>query len=132
MPDESSNNEKQKKSIFSNWTPGDSKLLMITIAATVVANIVTIILVALAIIVARSFRPNPGTPANYIFLLGISAFPALAAYAAFSSLYRTRRKSIASPFDKVRKWAIVITGLGAGFLTLLYILGWIGFAVGVK
>jgi hypothetical protein len=130
--DESADSERPNKPIFQSWTPGDIKLLIITIAGTVAANIITVIIVALAIIVARSFRPNPGTPSNYIFLLGISAFPALAAYAAFSSLYRTKRERTASLLDKARKWAMIVSGLGAGFLTLLYILGWIGFAVGVK
>ena len=130
--DDSVDGEKHKRSIFEDWTPEDGKLLIITTAATVTANIVTIIIVALALIISRSFRPNPSTPKNYIWFLGISAIPVLTAYVAFYSLYRTRREEDDSPYDGIRKWALVITGLGTGFLALLYILSWIGFAVGVK
>jgi len=127
MPNESESN-KQKNSLFANWTINDSKLLMITITATVVANMVTIIMVAMAIIVARSFRPKPATPQNYIFLFWITPFLVLAAYGAFSSLYRKRNVRSAP----VIKWALIIVGLGTGFLALLYVLAWIGFALGVK
>lgn len=123
---------KREKSIFRNWTPGDSKLLVITIAATVTANIVTVILVALAVIVARSFRPNPGTPGNYAFLFGISALPVITACVAFSTLRRLRRERATFLGDRAFKWVMAILGITAGFSALLYILGWIGLAAGIR
>ncbi len=54
--DKLSNAKKQKDPLFKNWTLGDSKLLIIAIAATVAANIINVILVALAVIIARSTK----------------------------------------------------------------------------
>ena len=46
-------------------TSEDRKLIVITVAATVAANLITVVVVALAIIIARDFRPQPGTPKSY-------------------------------------------------------------------
>ena len=124
--------EKKRDSIFTNWTSGDSKLLIITIAATVVANIFTVILVALAVIVARSMRPNPGTPGSYAFFVGSSLFPLIGVWMILSFLRITRRRKEVDFTGRVIKWIIIAVGILEGFFALLYVLGMIGFAVGVR
>jgi hypothetical protein len=57
---ENSNDSPDKPKGSVSWTSEDRKLLIITIAATVIANIVTIIIVALSIIALRWMRPVPG------------------------------------------------------------------------
>src|SRR5271166_6217330 len=96
VADRPADNGNRQQSTFETWTPGDSKLLVLTVAAAVVANIVTVILVALAVIVARSFRPHSGTLGSYAFLWGSAAFPIMTVYIAFSALRRSRRQKPAS------------------------------------
>ena len=130
--DKPGDGEKKRDSIFGNWTSDDSKLLIITIAATVVANIFTVILVALTVIVARSMRPNPGTPGSYVFFFGSSLLPLIGVWMILSFLRATRRGKEVDLTSRVIKWIIIAVGILEGFFALLYVLGMIGFAVGVK
>lgn len=129
---EPTGDEKRKNSILQGWTPDDNKLLVITIAATVAANIITVVIVALAVIIARSVQPHPGTPGNYAFFLGTSIFPVMTACAAIYFWRRSKHeKDFSFPLRTI-KWAIVILGIFGGVVTLLDILAWIGFAAGVR
>jgi hypothetical protein len=130
--DESADSERPNKPIFQSWTPGDIKLLIITIAGTVAANIITVIVVALAIIAARSGRPTSNTPGAYAFLLGATSFPVITVYMAFSYLHHIRHRRSNSFGDQAFKWVLTILGLASGCIALVYILTWIGFAVGIK
>ena len=130
--DESSNTGNQRNSLFSNWTSDDSKLLVITIAATVAANIITAVMVALAIIVARSMRPNPATPGNYAFLFGTSIFPLLAVWSVLFFFRVSRREKNKDLVDQAIKWTLIIVGTFEGMFALSYILAFIGFAIGIK
>lgn len=130
--DKPADDEKKRESIFRDWTSDDSKLLIITIAATIVANIFTVIVVALTVIVARSMRPNPGTPGSYAFFFGSSLFPLIGVWIILSFLRTTRRKKEVDLTGQVIKWIIIAVGILEGFFALLYILGMIGFAAGVK
>jgi hypothetical protein len=128
--DESANSGNEKKSILKDWKSDDKKLLIITIAATVAANVITVIIVALAIIIARYFRPHPATPVSYAVLLSASTIPLtiiLIALSARSDAIRTGSTS-----GKIVKWIMTIIAIAAGFLTFLVLLGWVGFALGVK
>ena len=108
--------------ILQGWTPDDNKLLVITIAATVAANIITVVIVALAVIIARSVQPHPGTPGNYAFFLGTSIFPVMTACAAIYFWRRSKHeKDFSFPLRTI-KWAIVILGRRCGVVTLLDIL----------
>lgn len=68
-------------------TSEDRKLIVITVAATVAANLITVVVVALAIIIARDFRPQPGTPKSYFLLIPVTATPATITLIAFSVQY---------------------------------------------
>jgi hypothetical protein len=128
----------EAKSAFRNWTKGDIKLFIITVAATVAANILTVIMVALAVILARSSRPNPPTPGNYAFFFAITLFPLLGLWGCFYGLHIARgrhtSRTIGVPdfFDKTIKWTLVIIGVVEGLISIIYILTWIGFAAGIK
>jgi len=130
--DESSNAENHRDSIFRNWTSDDRKLLMITIVATVAANIVTVVVVALAVIIARSMRPNPGTPGNYAFLFGSSIFPLLAVFTVLHVLHTSKHEKKRDLWYQVVKWTLIAIGAFEGLFALLYILAFIGFATGIK
>jgi hypothetical protein len=131
-PDESADNERQNKSVFQSWTPDDRKLLIITIAATVAANIITVILVALAIILARSFRPHPRTTGNYESVFGSSLLPALGVWTVLSFWRHSRRKRATDSVDRMIRWTMAILGIFEGLFILSYILAFIGFAAGVR
>jgi hypothetical protein len=130
--DEPSNAGNQRNPIFRNWTSGDSKLLVITIAATVAANLITAVIIALAIIVARSMRPHPATPGNYAFLFGASLFPLLAVWAVLFFFRVSRHEKNRDLLDQTLKWTLIIVGTFEGMFALSYILAFIGFAIGIK
>ena len=118
-----------------NWTAEDRKQFIVATASAVLANIGTLVIVALAIIVARSFRPHPATAVNYGFSAGLTVYFVLGMVMIISFWFKYKgSKSIKSSslIDKVILWIIAIAGTGCGFLTLLYLLGWLGFAAGVK
>jgi len=130
MPDqiESSN----ENSIFRNITKDDVKLFIITILATVAANIITVIIVALAVIVARGARPTPPTPGNYAINFALSLGPMILLWSAvFPGLRILATHKMPDLFAKVFKWLIVALLVAEGIITMIYILMWIGFAVGI-
>jgi small-conductance mechanosensitive channel len=131
MPETESEPEESKKqsnSLLKTWTPDDTKLLAITAIATMAANVVTVILVALAIIVARSFRPNPGTPGNYVFL----AIPSILMILGTGLIISRRSFKRDESENIVSLWFSRIVNVLIIFSALLYTLAWIGFAVGIK
>ena len=130
MNDEVRDPGRQKRFILGNWTSDDKKQLIITIAATVAANVITIIIIALAIIVARSFRPHPATSASYAILLSSSTVPISIILMALS--VRSDYTRSASIVGKIVKLIMTVIAIATGFLILLGLLGWIGIAVGVK
>ena len=130
MNNESTDTGNQKKFISGSWTSDDKKMLIITIAATVAANIITVIVVALAIIVARNFRPHPSTPMSYVILLSSSTTPITIILIALSA--RSDAIRAGSVAGRIVKWVMTIIAIATGFSILLILLGWIGFAVGVK
>ena len=111
-------------------TADDRKLIVITVAATVAANLITVVLVALAIITARAFNPQPHTPLNYLAILSVTATPATITLIAFSVRYDLRNKEAIAA--KIVRWVMAALGIVATFSLLLLLLGWVGFASGVK
>lgn len=136
MEDESSDTGKQGSRIFGNWTPDDSKLLVITVGATVVANLITVMFVALAIIVARHSLQQPASVGDYAFFAGTGIFPALAIFSIlwfFNHRRHDKRRDKGTDFtDRIIRWVLVIVGICEGFYALLYLLAWIGFAAGFR
>ena len=130
MNDEYKDIGRRKRFIFGNWTSDDKKQLVITIVAAVAANVITIIIVALAIIAARSFHPHPATSASYAILLSSSTVPISVILMALS--VRSDYTRAVSVVSKIVKLIMTVIAIAAGFLILLILLGWIGIAVGVK
>jgi amino acid transporter len=123
----------KEESVLQGLTKEDGKLFLITVAATVVANIVTVIIVAIAIILARSARPHPATPANYAFSFVFALVPALVGLPTLYSLSRFKGSSqLSDNVNKVIKLIIRVLVIVVGTLSLLFILAWIGFAAGIS
>lgn len=126
--------EDNKKSILSNLSSQDIKLLVITFAGTVAANIVTVLLVALAIIVARSFHPVGTSPWPYVILLAETAMGVIAVQMVTYTLRRRRSggERHIIPGYKAIKGGLIIAGVFNACLLLIFVLAWIGFAAGIK
>jgi uncharacterized BrkB/YihY/UPF0761 family membrane protein len=130
----------KKRNFFSEWTSGDTKVLVITIAATVAANIITVLIVALAVILARTAQPHPGTPEFYALFLGFTAYCVFGVIMVFSGWRNAKaRKSEESNLDpttaqivRIARWVIAVLGTLILFGTLIFVLAVVGFAVGVK
>lgn len=119
---------------IANWTPDDTKLLIITAGATVAANIITIVVVALAIVVARSTHLTPGATVGYWVFFWASAFFPLMTIAMVVVFWRNRRGRAAldSFVDRVIRWVMAFAALFSAFMTLIYLLSLIGLATGIK
>jgi hypothetical protein len=129
---DTSDARKHRDPLFENWNSGDVKLLTMTIVATVTANIITVILIALTIIVARSMRPHPGTPGNYAFLFGSSMIPLMAVWTVLYFWRISRREKASDLASQVIRWIMISVGIFEGLYLLLFVLALIGFATGIK
>lgn len=110
--------------------PEDRKLVVITVVATVAANLITVVVVALAITLARDLKPQPDTPKSYLLLIPVTASPATVALIAFS--VQSTLKENSSVVAKIFRWAMIVLGVVATFCLLLLVLSWVGFASGIK
>jgi hypothetical protein len=116
---------------FESWTSNDIKLLVITIVATTAANIITVVLVGVAIIIARSHH-SLRTPRDYAWFFVGSILAAMICGVCIWG-WRQSGTSKADPL-KIRaiSWGIRVFTAWFGLIFLLYILSWIGFAAGIK
>lgn len=114
-----------------NLTAEDRKVIVITVAATVAANLITLVLVALAINIARGYSPRPRTPLNFEMLLSITATPALFIVLPLEILRRNLKDKTSFASKVVRVIMLVVISVSSFFLVLL-LLVWVGLASGVK
>src|ERR1039457_1569776 len=128
MPDEDNEPEdgKKQKGLFGNWVKDDTKLLAITIIGTITANIITVVIVGLAVIIARWWRPSVPTTGDYVFLWAFPIFPLLVLYMLYPGWREGRR------YSKLVNFLSILTGVMAVFIILMTVLAAIGLAVGVK
>lgn len=121
------------KSLVESLTREDVKLFIITVVATVFSNVITVIIIALAIILARSSRPHPGTLGNYAFFFGVTMFTFLGVSGGLWSLIVARTRHGKSDYvEKILKWIIVAVSVVEGIIALIFALTWVGFSAGVK
>jgi len=126
MTDEPTTTQRQKKPTFQSWSPDDSKLLVITVAATVIANVVTVLFIGAAIALAHSFRPTRPTSWPYFILLAMTAMATISVYMVVYSLRRSGSKRDAYPGERAVKFALITVGLFSACLGLIFALVWIG------
>jgi hypothetical protein len=121
--------EEDHRSFLASFSPADLRLFLITFAGTVAANVVTVMVVAVAVIAARpkvSGRPTVGDVLAFLFC-AICGIGFLCWFPVWVRDKRTKGKI--SPRENV---LILIMLVLMGLITseiLLLLLGW---AVGVK
>jgi hypothetical protein len=125
-----------KKESLINWTQDDTKLVVITVGATVVANVVTVIVVALAIIVARSTHLTPGATDGdwaYFWATGTAPFITLFLIAGlYRSMKRREAVKLGNFADKIIASTIAIIGIFCLFMAMMYVLSLVGLASGLS
>ena len=62
---------RSRESYVKSLTDEDRKLIVITVVATVAANLLTVVMVGLAIIIAHNLRVTPDTPKSYFLLIPV-------------------------------------------------------------
>jgi hypothetical protein len=119
--------EERQTSLWTSFSQADLKLFLITFAGTVAANLATVMVVAVALILDGSQRP---TARGVISLLVIAIIGLAFVVHAITTRPRKRAHDIRSV-----RWAkialMALTGL-MGLLVSLYLLGLLGYAVRVK
>lgn len=114
-------------------TSADVKLLVITFAGTVAANIVTVLLVGVAIILARSARSGPPVPALDWVQLGFLPLVALMFAVLYLSRWVHARKTGTKVFGDgfpafIMVPILILFFIGAAIALLI----WVGLASGIK
>jgi hypothetical protein len=117
-----------EESFWSSFTRADMRLLVVTIAGTMIGAILTLALIAIAIIVARQFAKSGGLASSAAFLgEGIGALVALGLLIGWVG-----RRFVAPGWrGVVRGWS-VIWYVGACLYALFLVLGVLGYAAGIK
>lgn len=125
--------EDNEQSVFSNLSSQDIKLLVITFAGTLAANIVTVIFVGLALGTARhlDFASRPWLP---LIIFPLAAIGFLAVTVLDYVIYSRQRKSGRRPFygfwvmKKIMKFlAIALIGFA-----IYIVLDFVGLLAGIK
>jgi Na+/proline symporter len=137
MDDQSKEDNKKPASPISD----DSKLLMITFAATLGANIVTVVIVGLTIAIAHAVGPGlkhpasnatltsaPFTICSIIMFLLLVVGQSCIGISMFSHQSDRKRKQYAR-IGWIAMSVFLTVILGAGLFLMLY---WIGIAAGIK
>jgi hypothetical protein len=128
-PERQAEKERQE-SLWASFTRADMRLFLVTFAGTVAANLVTVVVVAVAIIFARpsnSARPTPGVVFNYLYLVsfGILALVGLLGW------FRKNRSKGSTSRTVATIWVVFAT-VTLVLMTLVPLLVLLGYAVGVK
>jgi hypothetical protein len=107
----------------------DAKLLLVTFAGTVAANIVTVMVVAVAIILVRKPGTSHALPAPP-GLVPTALITCLAvAVLTIGATWVRKRWFASDPGARVMLWML---WLSAAFLIMIFVLILLGYAVGVK
>jgi hypothetical protein len=122
----SSDTPKPRNPLIAYWKPEDVKLLVVSVVATVIANIVTAFMVAGAILSARyAFRGIPVKQLGWQWaIIGGMAF---ILYAAMRNKRRSDSK-LRRVMNRISWVAMTLVALNV----VVLILGFIGYALGVK
>lgn len=109
----------------------DRKLIVITVVATVAANLLTVIMVGLAIIVAHNLRVTPNTPKSYLLLIPVTCTPATVALIALS-IVKFDLRGKGSRVAQVVRWVMIAVCAVATLCLAVLLLAWVGYASGIK
>lgn len=119
----------REQSFWASFSQGDAKLFLVTFAGTVAANVVTVMIVAVAVVVARS--GTKGRPTAFGVLIDLfCAVSGVLAVTVGVTTVRPLRK-----IDKTSRAVFLAVGILAvvlGLIGVLFLLILLGYAVGVK
>ena len=122
--------EERQPSLLASFSRADLRLLLVTFAGTVAANVVTVMVVAIAIILARPRVVGAPPTVNVVLAFLVSAVSALGFLPFLILYFRDKRaKGKISPREDVLIVVLLMLMGLLGTLALLTLLGW---AVGVK
>jgi hypothetical protein len=113
--------EERERSFLASFSQADLKLFVVTFAGTVAANVVTVIIVAVALLLARPPAGVRPTPAAVLIDLYAVVIGLMTVGIAIRHMRGGRR-------DLVLLFLVTITGLGG----LIFAMILLGYAVGVK
>lgn len=115
-----------KKPVFPSFSQDDIKLLMITFAGTVAANIVTVLFVGLAIVAAHS------ADITHLSLISILVLPVVTIGGIMVPIVvRTSLRRLRDSDKLLKKIVIGLTIFLTG-CTIYFLLVWVGIAAGIK
>jgi Na+/melibiose symporter-like transporter len=126
---------RRKKPVFPQFSPEDIKPFIITFAGTVAANIATVLLVGLAIVTARLFIQNQ---VDLVFIgssIVMSIFAGVFLTWGLTAIMRHRSSKHASSYQPRDRIPSVFNAVLMGLLLiciLIFLLSWVGIAVGIK
>lgn len=123
--------EEREHSFWASFSQADLRLFLLTFAGTVAANVVTVVVVAVALILARPPLSERPTPYSVLIFLAVVVFGTLGVYVTLTSFRRSRRRT-RDPATLPTEALMLLTGLALGLLTLVFLLTLLGYAVGVK
>lgn len=121
--------DRKESSFLPLFTRADTRLFLITFAGTVAANVVTVMLVALAVVMVR--HPGFGKPTMHaVLILVIMAILGMliVGFGAIS----IRRKRPADTDSRTTMASLFVLVVIMGALTSVYLLALVGFAAGVR
>jgi hypothetical protein len=121
--------KERQESVWASFGRADAKLFMVIFAGTVAANVVTVMIVAVALIAARSGsngRPHLGAVLIY---LGCVIAGVVTVGVGVQALRQKRPKDTES---RVIALMVAAFTLLMGLLSSVYLLVLLGYAVGVK
>jgi hypothetical protein len=123
--------EDNKKPILPSLTSEDIKLLVITFAGTVAANLVTVLFVGLAIAIAHSFD-LAGAPLGWIILVTFATVVSITTAVSLSVIFSRERNTEQKFFTGRYKKFWTTLGVYSAVAALMFVLMWIGIASGIK
>lgn len=122
--------EEWQPPLLGNFSQADLKLLLITFGGTVAANVVTVMVVALAVILSRPRVVGVPLNVNAVVAFLVCAVSGLGFLPFLILYFRDKRaKGMISPREDVLIVVLLMLMGLLGTLALLTLLGW---AVGVK
>jgi hypothetical protein len=119
-----------ERSFWATFTRADMRLFLVTFAGTVTANIVTVMVVALALIASRPPSGQQGANAGGVVILVI--FSVLGLASVIVSVAALRRNRSKHTMDLTTKVILAALAVSLGVLALLSLLILLGWAAGVK
>lgn len=115
-----------------SWSAEDTKMLIIAFASTIGANLITVLFVGLAIVLAHYFKPVRNSAFGYGILIFETLATAMSIYLMTSLVRQSHRDRDTSFGNRVRRLADIVGIIFFGSQGLLFCLVWIGLAAGIK